>query len=181
MELRTGIKLGVAALVFIALSLYLLRNVLLGTPTIAYAAKNSELLQSVAASGRVISPQRVTIALQGSSRVQRVVVAEGQTVEAGQLLIELDNSKNRAGQTQAHAIAQQARKTLNRNRNVLAQGFISQTAVDQAQRAVDIAASQVASAQAQVKSTFSSSSDFMLDNAAMRKSDHPKFEQQSQV
>jgi HlyD family secretion protein len=81
------IEIGVAVVVVTALALYLLRSVLLGTPTKAYAATRGELVQSVVASGRVISPQRVTVALQGSGRVQRVAVAEGQVVEAGQLLI----------------------------------------------------------------------------------------------
>ena len=181
----------------VALALYLLRNVLLGTPTSVYTAASSELVQSVVASGRVISPQRVTVALQGSGRVLRVAVAEGQTVEAGQLLIELDNSDNRASLDQAGAaVAQaqaklrqrgelsqpqaiqtlaqaratelQARKALDRNRNLLAQGFVSQAAVDDAQRAVDVAASQVASAQAQVTANSPDGSDAMLLRAALR-------------
>ena len=194
---RTRLKIGVTAVVVIALALYLLRNVLLGTPTKAYAATSGELVQSVVASGRVISPQRVTVALQGSGRVLRVAVAEGQAVEAGQLLIELDNSDSRAGLAQAaattaqaqaklrqlgelgqpqalQALAQaeatslQARKTLNRNRELVAQGFISQAAVDDAQRAVDVAASQVASARAQVKTNTAGGSDVQAAQAGLR-------------
>jgi HlyD family secretion protein len=195
--LRTWLKIGVAAMVVIALALYLLRNVLLGTPTQAYAATSGELVQSVVASGRVISPQRITVALQGSGRVLRVAVAEGQAVEAGQLLIELDNSDSRAGLTQAaattaqaeaklrqlgelgqpqalQALAQaeatslQARQTLNRNRDLVAQGFISQAAVDDAQRAVDVAASQVASAGAQVRTNTAGGSDVQAAQAGLR-------------
>ena len=186
-----------AALLVTLLALYLLRNVLLGTPTKVYAATSGELVQSVVASGRVISPQRVTVALQGSGRVLRVAVAEGQAVELGQLLIELDNSDSRASLAQASAaVAQaqaklrqlgelsqplamqtlaqaqagavQARKTLSRNRDLVAQGFISQAAVDDAQRAVDVAASQVASAQVQVKTNAAGGSDVLLAEAALR-------------
>ncbi|MGB4118099.1 MAG: efflux RND transporter periplasmic adaptor subunit [Polaromonas sp.] len=194
---RTWIKIGVAVVVVIALALYLLRNVILGTPTKAHAATSGELVQSVVASGRVISPQRVTVALQGSGRVQRVAVAEGQVVEAGQLLIELDNSDSRASLAQANAAtaqaeaklrqlgelaqpqasqalaqaqatALQARKTLDRNRDLVARGFVSQAAVDDAQRAVDVAASQVASAQAQVKTNTVGGSDSLALQAALR-------------
>ena len=193
---RTWLKVAIVVALLVALALYLLRNVLLGTPTSVYTAASSELVQSVVASGRVISPQRVTVALQGSGRVLRVAVAEGQTVEAGQLLIELDNSDNRASLDQASAaVAQaqaklqqrgelsqpqaiqtlaqaratelQARKALDRNRNLLAQGFVSQAAVDDAQRAVDVAASQVASAQAQVTANSPDGSDAMLLRAAL--------------
>ncbi len=190
-------KLGVAVLLALAVALYLLRNILLGTPITVYAATSGELAQSVVASGRVISPQRVTVALQGSGRVLRVAVTEGQNVEAGQLLIELDNSDSRASLAQAsgvvlqaqaklrqlselnqpqamQALAQaqatllQARKTLTRNRELVAQGFVSQAAVDDAQRAVDVAASQVVSSQAQVKTNTADGSDRLLAEAALR-------------
>jgi HlyD family secretion protein len=194
---RAWLKIGVAALLVILLALYLSRNVLLGTPTKVYAATNGELIQTVVASGRVISPQRVTVALQSSGRVQRVAVTEGQTVELGQLLIELDNSDSRASLAQANAAVAQAqakvrqlgelsqpmalqtlaqtqanalqtRKTLARNRDLVAQGFVSQAAVDDAQRAVDVAASQVTSAQAQVKTNTAGGSDALLAEAALR-------------
>jgi len=59
------LKLGVLALLVLALALYLLRNILLGTPINVYAATSGELVQSVVASGRIVSPQRVTVVLQG--------------------------------------------------------------------------------------------------------------------
>lgn len=194
---RTWLKIGVGAAVVIALALYLLRNVLLGTPTNVYAATSGELVQSVVASGRVISPQRVTIALQGTGRVVRVAVAQGQTVEPGQLLIELDNSDSRASLAQAssgvaqaqarlqqlgelsrpqaqqalaqaQATARQTRKALDRNRDLVAQGFVSQAAVDDARRAVDVAEAQVVSAQAQVKTNNIGGSDTLLAQAELR-------------
>lgn len=194
---RTWLKIGVGAAVVIALALYLLRNVLLGTPTNVYAATSGELVQSVVASGRVISPQRVTIALQGTGRVVRVAVAQGQTVEPGQLLIELDNSDSRASLAQAssgvaqaqarlqqlgelsrpqaqqalaqaQATARQTRKALDRNRDLVAQGFVSQAAVDDARRAVDVAEAQVVSAQAQVKTNNVGGSDTLLAQAELR-------------
>jgi HlyD family secretion protein len=194
---RTWLKIGAVALLVTSLALYLMRNVLLGTPTNVYAATSGELIQTVVASGRIISPQRVTVALQGSGRVLRVAVVEGQAVELGQPLIELDNSDSRANLAQAsaavaqaqaklrqlgelsqpqamQALAQaqasalQARKTLARNRDLVAKGFISQAAVDDAQRALDVATSQVASAQAQVKTNTAGGSDVLLAEAALR-------------
>ena len=193
---RTWFKIGIVALLVTLLALYLLRNVLLGTPTNVYAATSGELVQSVVASGRIISPQRVSIALLGSGRVLRVAVTEGQAVKTGQLLIELDNSDSRANLAQADAaVAQaqaklrqlkelsqplalqtlaqaqagalQARKTLARNRDLVAQGFVSQAALDDAQRSVDVAASQVTGAQAQVKTNTAGGSDALLAQAAL--------------
>ena len=194
--LRNWLKIAVGLAMMALLALYLLRNVLLGTPTNVYPATSGELVQNVVASGRVISPQRVTVALQSTGRVLRVAVAEGQSVEAGQLLIELDNSDNRASLAQstaavaqaqaklqqlselgrpqamqvlvqARATALQANTTLDRNRDLVGRGFISQAAVDDAQRAVDVAGGQVAIAQAQVKTNSGDGSDAALAKAAL--------------
>lgn len=83
LTLHTWLNIGAAVVVVIVLALYLSRNLLLGTPTIVYTASSGQLVQNVVASGRVISPQRVTVALQGSGRVLRVAVAEGQAVKPG--------------------------------------------------------------------------------------------------
>lgn len=194
--LRTWFKIGAVTVLLVVLTLYLFRNALLGTPTNVYTATGGELVQTVVASGRIISPQRVTVALQGSGRVLRVAVAEGQAVERGQVLIELDNSEGRASLAQANAAVKQAQarirqlgelsqplaeqtlaqaqasarqthKALERSRNLLAQGFVSQAAVDDAQRADQIALSQVASAQAQVKTNGPSGSDGALVKATL--------------
>ena len=193
---RTWLKIGIAAVLLVALALYLLRNVVLGTPTDVYAATQGELVQTVVASGRVISPQRITVALQGTGRVLRVAVAQGQMVQQGQLLIELDNSDNRAslaqasasvaqaraklrqvselGQplavqalAQARATALQTRKALERSRALVAQGFVSQAAADDAQRADELATSQVTSAQAQVQTNSPSGSDAAVARSAL--------------
>jgi len=68
---RTWLKISAAALVVIVLAFYLLRNVLPGTPANVHAATSGELVQSVVASGRVISPRRVTVARQGSDQGHR--------------------------------------------------------------------------------------------------------------
>ena len=195
-SLRSWLLIALTIALVLAAALYLLRNVLLGTPTPVYRATQAELVQTVVASGRVVSPQRVTVALQGSGRVLRVAVAEGQTVERGQLLIELDNSDARASLAQASAAVAQAqarvrqlrelsqplatqalaqaqatalqtRRVLVRDRDLLAQGFISQAALDDAQRAADVASSQVTSAQAQAQTNSPSGSDAALAQAAL--------------
>ncbi len=195
-SLRSWLLIGLACGLGLATLLYLLRHVLLGTPTPVYLATQAELVQTVVASGRVVSPQRVTVALQGSGRVLRVAVREGQTVERGQLLVELDNSDVRASLAQAiaavaqaearvrqvrevsqplaiQALAQaqatslQARTALARDRNLAAQGFISQAVVDEAQQAADVARSQVTSAQAQASSNAPRGSDAALAQAAL--------------
>ena len=192
----TWLKFGVVAFMMLALVAYLIRNVVLGTPTAVYVASSGELVQTVVTSGRVMSPQRVSVALQGTGRVMRVAVLKGQTVRQGQLLIELDSSDSRASLAQAtanvaqaqarlrqfgelnqpqaaqalvlaQATAVQALKALERNRALVLQGFVSQAALDDAQRAFDVATSQVVSAQVLAKSNTPSGSDAALVRAAL--------------
>ena len=60
-----------------------------------------DFVQTVVASGRVETAHRVEIGAQITATVRRVAVAEGQAVQAGQLLIELDDAELVAVQRQA--------------------------------------------------------------------------------
>ena len=81
---------------------------LLGEKITVLAASRGELRQSVVASGKVRSPQRVELASQITGRVTQIPVREGQSVAAGQLLIQLDDAEWRATLAQAKASQQQS-------------------------------------------------------------------------
>ena len=74
---------------------------LLGEKVGVLAASRGELRQSVVASGKVRSPQRVELASQITGRVMQIPVREGQSVAAGELLIQLDDAEWRATLAQA--------------------------------------------------------------------------------
>jgi len=67
-----------------------------------------DFVKTVVASGRVQTPHRVDIAAQITGAVRRVPVAEGQTVRADDVLIELDASEQRALLQQAEVAVAQA-------------------------------------------------------------------------
>ena len=62
-----------------------------------------DLVQTVVASGRVTTPQRVSVGAVVTERVARIPVDEGQTVRRGDVLIELDDRDERAAVAQAEA------------------------------------------------------------------------------
>ncbi|MES2717147.1 MAG: efflux RND transporter periplasmic adaptor subunit [Pseudomonadota bacterium] len=136
------------------------------------------LVRSLLFAARVAAPQRVELGATVTGRVQAVVVAEGAMVRAGQPLVQLEDAELRATLDQARASAQQAaarlaglRSTgrsaaqatvaqtdstllaaqaeLRRTRDLVAQGFVSQARLDEAQRAVAVAQAQLAGASAQ--------------------------------
>jgi HlyD family secretion protein len=182
----------IAALaVLVALAAYFLPDYLLG-PRIAVAeAARREVVQSVVASGRVAAPNRVDIGSQLVGTVANVPVAEGQAVKAGQTLIELESTEARAAEKQAEvAVAQaearlrqlrelqlpvagqslrQARANLQnaqvqfeRNKKLYEAGYVGKAVLDDAQRNLDVAETQVKSAAKQVETARPSGSDYAV-------------------
>ena len=196
MSQRPWLKISIATLILASLAVYLSRNLILGKPVDAYPAKISELAQTVVASGRVITPQRITIAAETTGRVNSIPVLEGQTVKRGQLLIQLNDQDERASVAQATAVVkqaeaklrqlrevalpaasqnlkqaqtnvEQARKQYERTRDLQARGFISQAQLDEAKRNYDVIISQVSAARLQVETNRPAGSDLALATAAI--------------
>jgi membrane fusion protein (multidrug efflux system) len=108
------------------------------------------LTDDVQAVGSLKSSQGVMLRPEVSGRIARLGFAEGQRVRRGQLLVQLDDTLQRAQLQQAEAQASIARTNLQRSRELLAQNFVSQSAVDQNAASLQVAEAQVALAQAQL-------------------------------
>ncbi|MCV2370837.1 efflux RND transporter periplasmic adaptor subunit [Roseateles oligotrophus] len=85
-----------------------------------------------------------------SGRIVKLGFTDGQNVRQGQLLVQLDDSLQAAQLQQSQAQASIARSSLKRNNELLAQGFVSPSAVDQSQSVLQVAEAQVALSQAQL-------------------------------
>ena len=137
-----------------------------------------DLEQHIVASGRVRVPTRVQIAAQQSGLVIAVGAVEGQRLSPGDLLVQLDDSTERASVAQAEAAVKQAqarvdqlrrvgaivateslrqaetslataRRELERTAKLAKSGAVAAVELENAQRAVDIAQAQKNAAQAQ--------------------------------
>lgn len=172
-------RIATIGLLGLLLLVWALRNVLFGTPVPTFTAHVGNLTQTVVASGRVITPERVGIASQVVARVTRVAVDEGSKVLAGQLLIELDSRDARAARAsaaamvaladaqlaalgevelpaaarsldQAQANLTQLSKQYDRLVDLKARDFVGQADLDKARRDRDVANSLVRAARLQV-------------------------------
>ena len=143
--------------------------------------REQSLVQTVVATGRVMSPARVEIGSVITGRVVEVAVREGDKVQAGQTLIALERSELAASLKQADAAEQSARTRLanvselglattaesltqakatmewnqaelKRHRALRASGFIGQSKLDEVERAYRVAKSQYDSARTQMQS-----------------------------
>jgi HlyD family secretion protein len=146
------------------------------------AVQRRDVLQTVVASGRVETPHRVNIGAQITGTVARVPVTEGQTVKAGDVLVELVGTELQSARRQAQQAVVQAQNRLRqmnelqgpvvqqtlrqaqasldtaqaswqRNQALFGQGFIGQAALDESRKALALADAQVRAAQQQVTST----------------------------
>ena len=100
--------------------------------------------------GSLRSRQGVMLRPEVSGRIARIGFRDGQRVKRGQLLVQLDDTLQRAQLQQSQAQASIARTTLQRNRELMAQNFVSASAVDQSAAALEVAEAQVALSQAQL-------------------------------
>lgn len=154
----------------------------LGPQVQTEAVQRRDVLQTVVASGRVETPHRVNIGAQITGTVARVPVTEGQTVKAGDVLVELVSTELQSARRQAQQAVLQAQNRLRqmnelqrpvvqqtlrqaqasldaaqassqRNQALFEQGFIGQAALDESRKALALADAQVRAAQQQVTST----------------------------
>lgn len=155
-----------------------------------------EFVQTVVASGRVEAPYRVDLGAQVTGTVAAVPVAEGAVVQAGQVLLQLDDAEVRASLQQAEAalaqaqlklrqldevqrpVAEQAlrqaettrdtaRRQWQRQQALSEQGFVGPAALDDARKALALAESQWQAARAQAQAVAPGGSDLAAAQAAL--------------
>ena len=188
-------RLAVAILLAAGLA-YLFRNTLFGQSADVYEAVRRDLVQTVVASGRVMTPRRVSVGAVITGRVVRIPVDEGQQVKRADVLIVLLDEDERAAMLQARAAVDQAEARLRQLREValpaaehnLAQaqanltqaqqqyqrtealrdkGFVGQSALDDAARNLKVAEAQLRAAQLQVETNRPAGSDIALAQTAL--------------
>jgi membrane fusion protein (multidrug efflux system) len=123
-----------------------------GTPGVEVVrVKTLKLQDDAQAVGTLRSRQSVTLKPEVSARVSRIAFADGAQVKAGQLLVQLDDTLQRAELSQAQAQLSIARANLKRNQELVAQNFVAQRVVDESQANLQVAEAQVALADARLQ------------------------------
>jgi len=161
--------LGAAALAIMAIAL-MPNKPEVQTSSVLQSYPSQQYLQ-LTASGYVVAQRRAAVASKATGRLIELNVREGSVLKKGELIARLDASdvqaaivtalagvrQAEAGVRQAQALAQQAvvelgnaEAELQRNKGLKAQGFVSDQALDAAQRRVDAARAALSAAQAGV-------------------------------
>ena len=176
MSRRTILALAAfAALLVAVLAWWALRAPLVAALTVQPAP----LVRTLLFSARVATASRVDVGSTLTGRVLEVAVDEGAQVRRGDVLVRLESDELRAALDQAQAserqaaarlaglrssgrsaaqaavaqaesVLQAARAELQRTQDLVARDFLSQSRLDDARRAVDVAQAQLAGARAQL-------------------------------
>jgi RND family efflux transporter MFP subunit len=120
-------------------------------PVVTATVERRDMPVRLRANGSAVALQSVDIRAQITSTVRAVHIREGQTVRAGELLFTLDNRAEEAALRKAQAQVEKdladlqvALRNLERQKELFAQKFIAQAALDAAQNQVDALRGQLA-------------------------------------
>lgn len=123
-----------------------------GTPGVEVTrVKLVQLQDDAQAVGTLRSRQSVTLKPEVSGRVARIAFADGAQVKTGQLLVQLDDTLQRAELSQAQAQLSIARANLKRNQELVAENFVATRVVEESQANLQVAEAQVALATARMQ------------------------------
>jgi membrane fusion protein (multidrug efflux system) len=112
-------------------------------------AASTEWDQTLTAIGSVVPVQGVTVSADLPGQVQSIAFESGKSVKAGQVLVQLDTSQERAQLASAEAKRELTRLDLNRARGLRDEKVVSQADLD----AAEAAALQAEAAIAEIKAT----------------------------
>jgi HlyD family secretion protein len=162
-----------------------------GPAVVVDQVRRGNLVETVVASGHVETPFRVEIGSQITGTVDDVLVQEGERVRKGQPLISLESRELKAAVVQAQgAVAQaearmrqldeltlpsarealtqaqanllNAQQTFDRTSQLTQNGYATRAALDEAQKVLDVARTQVRTAEFQVYTASPNGSDYVM-------------------
>ncbi|HXZ16546.1 MAG TPA: efflux RND transporter periplasmic adaptor subunit [Roseiarcus sp.] len=172
-------------------------RVLFGPAVVAERVARGDVVETVVATGNVLTPYRANIGAQITGTVTEVLVEEGERVVKGQSLIALDDTELKAARVQAEgALAEaearmrqlkdftlptarenlaqaqanliDAQKAFDRADALLKSGSGTQATLDDARKALDVARAQVNAANLAVYTASPGGSDYVMAETQLR-------------
>lgn len=195
-SMRTMLLAGAAFLAVAGAAAYYATPYVLGVKVTPYVVTREDIVQTIVANGQLETASRVELGSQIMGTVSEVRVKQGDVVKAGDVLAVLDSADATAILDQSTAALKQAeaklaliasynlpsaQQSLTQNQAILrniklqldrvnklsAQGYATRASREDAQRAYDIAASQVNASELAVKSLSPGGSDVAFATAAV--------------
>ncbi len=119
-------------------------------PVAVATVPSIEFADVVEALGTARANETVTITARVTDTISRINFESGQRVDAGTILVELTDTEEAAGLTEARTTLREARRDLDRTNDLIARAVVPQSRLDEATAAVERSAARVASIEAQL-------------------------------
>ena len=120
------------------------------TPVKVYEVSNKLFPVTIDALGTATANESVTLTAQVADTVSRVLFDDGDKVEAGQLLVQLNNKEEIARVAQLQVSLEEAKRQLSRIKNLASTSAASEQLLDEQQALVNSLEAQIAVANAQL-------------------------------
>ena len=120
---------------------------------VTQTVRRQSIVDEIEALGTALANESIEIRPRIASLVERVAFDEGQRVDAGELLIELENSEIKAGLALAEASLSESRSLYNRSKSLANTQAISASNLEQLLAQVQVNQAQVEAARARLDNT----------------------------
>ena len=119
-------------------------------PVAVASVPSVEFADVVEALGTARANETVTITARVTDTISRINFESGQRVAAGAILVELTDTEEAAGLTEARSTLGEAQREFDRTSDLITRGVVPQSRLDEATAAVQRARARVASIEAQL-------------------------------
>ena len=126
-----------------------------GKPAIVTPVDVRDLEERIEATGELLAKQQAEVAAQVAGEITEILIDEGEAVEAGAVVLEIDPERRnleldrtRARVEEARAALAEARRSLARTRSLAGQTFASKSQLDEAETAVATARARLHASEA---------------------------------
>lgn len=120
------------------------------TPVIVIEASESELFDEVEALGTLRANESVTISSTVTELVEKIHFDDGQIVKKGDIIVEMDAAEELALMVEERSSLKQAERELERAKELIDSGAVSESALDEAQRDYDSANARMTAIQSRI-------------------------------
>ena len=120
------------------------------TPVIVSSVQQSSFVDEVESLGTLRANESVTISSTVTELVEKIHFKDGQLVTKGDILVEMDAAEELAQLVEEESRLKQAERQLNRSKELIDSGGISESVLDQAQRDYDAAKARITAIQSRI-------------------------------
>ncbi|WP_144210372.1 efflux RND transporter periplasmic adaptor subunit [Shewanella donghaensis] len=117
-------------------------------PVVTGLVEQHELSQSLSLIGKLDAEQSVYISSQVAGKISQIHIQPDQDIQAGQIMVQLDDTKAKAATAEAAAYLADEKRKLKEFRKLIKSNAITQTEIDAQQASVDIAMARLSASEA---------------------------------